>query len=57
LYAGIALHRRRSADEGERDMQRQIVMFEGTDASDNVVLWETNGTVARWIGRDSFHSA
>jgi hypothetical protein len=43
LYAGIASRRRRSADEGEQDMQRQIVMFEGNDASDNVVLWETNG--------------
>jgi hypothetical protein len=41
-----ALHRRRSADEGEQDLQRQIVMFQGTDGSDNMVLWKTNGTVA-----------
>jgi hypothetical protein len=25
-------------------MQRQIVMFEGTNISDNSGLWETNGT-------------
>jgi ELWxxDGT repeat protein len=27
-------------------VQRQIVMFAGTDASNNIGLWETNGTVA-----------
>jgi hypothetical protein len=27
-------------------MQRQIVMFDGIDASGNAGLWETNGTAA-----------